>query len=254
MLWRGDANNTSSTCCGAPRSARPRKTSRDSRRCRSCPPSNGLLSFERVPDDVDDRNRTPGYVGVTARAAGGFQPLTNIDDARQRWLFRMVHSERPLQEKMALFWHNHFATAYSKIAGHRSAPPTRPALLAAKTGEDRRGRRRADRAVPASSRVGNFRDLLVAVAKDPAMLVWLDGRLNVRGRPQENFARELMELFTMGVGTFQETDVYAGARVFTGWNLARAGATGTTRSATCRAARHRRQGVLVPDLSRTAAA
>src|SRR4030095_1203471 len=51
--------------------------------------------------------------------------------------------------------------------------------------------------------------------------VWLDGRLNVRGRPQENFARELMELFTMGVGTFPETDVYAGARVFTGWNLAR---------------------------------
>jgi uncharacterized protein (DUF1800 family) len=69
--------------------------------------------------------------------------------------------------------------------------------------------------------VGNFRDLLVAVAQDPAMLVWLDGRSNVRGRPQENFARELMELFTMGVGTFEESDVYAGARVFTGWNLAR---------------------------------
>jgi uncharacterized protein (DUF1800 family) len=69
--------------------------------------------------------------------------------------------------------------------------------------------------------LGNFRDLLVAVAKDVAMLVWLDGRLNVRNRPQENFARELMELFTMGVGTFEETDVYAAARVFTGWNLAR---------------------------------
>ena len=53
------------------------------------------------------------------------------------------------------------------------------------------------------------------------MLVWLDGRTNVRGRPQENFARELMELFTMGVGTFTENDVYAGARVFTGWNLSR---------------------------------
>ena len=67
--------------------------------------------------------------------------------------------------------------------------------------------------------LGNFRDLLIEVAKDPAMLVWLDGRTNVRARPQENFARELMELFTMGVGHFQETDVYAGARVFTGWNL-----------------------------------
>ena len=69
--------------------------------------------------------------------------------------------------------------------------------------------------------LGNFRDLLIAIAKDVAMLVWLDGRTNVRGRPQENFARELMELFTMGVGTFAEADVYAGARVFTGWNLAR---------------------------------
>src|SRR5687767_9371643 len=59
------------------------------------------------------------------------------------------------------------------------------------------------------------------MAKDVAMLVWLDGRLNIRARPQENFARELMELFTMGVGTFTEPDVYAAARVFTGWNLSR---------------------------------
>jgi len=69
--------------------------------------------------------------------------------------------------------------------------------------------------------LGNFRDLLLAVAKDTAMLVWLDGRTNVKGKPQENFARELMELFTMGVDTFAESDVLAGARVFTGWNLAR---------------------------------
>ena len=51
------------------------------------------------------------------RRGGPFSPNTNIEDARQRWLFRMVHSQRPLQEKMALFWHNHFATAYSKVAG-----------------------------------------------------------------------------------------------------------------------------------------
>ena len=57
----------------------------------------------------------PGHVGVTTR--GQFLPAINITDARQRWLFRMVHSQRPLQEKMALFWHNHFATAYSKITG-----------------------------------------------------------------------------------------------------------------------------------------
>src|SRR6266513_850626 len=71
--------------------------------------------------------------------------------------------------------------------------------------------------------LGNFRDLLLAVAKDVAMLVWLDGRTNVKAKPQENFAREIMELFTVGVGHYTEPDVYAGARVFTGWNLARPG-------------------------------
>ena len=74
-----------------------------------------LLNYEQVPDDVDEPHRSAGHVGVTTR--GQFLPRTNITDARQRWLFRMVHTRRPLQEKMALFWHNHFATAYSKITG-----------------------------------------------------------------------------------------------------------------------------------------
>ena len=87
--------------------------------------------------------------------------------------------------------------------------------------------------------LGNFRDLLLAVAKDTAMLVWLDGRTNVKGKPQENFARELMELFTMGVDTFAETDVYAGARVFTGWNLARPSNAYYTLQLCRRPARHR---------------
>jgi uncharacterized protein (DUF1800 family) len=178
-----------------------------------------LVNYDRIPDDVDSKIGQPGYVGVTARAANGFQPLISIDDARQRWLFRMVHSQRPLQEKMTLFWHNHFATAWSKINGSLNTLDANR-MMAAKPGEDAQGvigqiellRQHA---------LGNFKDILVAIAKDPAMLVWLDGRQNVRGRPQENFARELMELFTMGVGTFTETDVYAGARVFTGWNLSR---------------------------------
>ena len=67
--------------------------------------------------------------------------------------------------------------------------------------------------------LGNFRDILVNIAKDTAMLIWLDGRTNTRARPQENFGREIMELFTMGVGHYTEADVYAAARVFTGWNL-----------------------------------
>src|SRR5215471_10904536 len=74
-----------------------------------------LLDYTNQPDDVDSFIGRPGYVGTTSQ--GAFSPTSNITDARQRWLFRMVHSQRPLQEKMALFWHNHFATAQSKISG-----------------------------------------------------------------------------------------------------------------------------------------
>jgi len=177
-----------------------------------------LLGYEAFPDDVDSHVGTTGYVGVTARSGSGFQPAINILDGRQRWLFRMVHSKRPLQEKMALFWHNHFATAYSKIVNEIGDTAIASRMFAAKV-EDDGSRTRGQLQLFRDYALGNFRDLLVEVAKDPAMLVWLDGRTNVRARPQENFARELMELFTMGVGEFAETDVYAGARVFTGWNL-----------------------------------
>jgi uncharacterized protein (DUF1800 family) len=178
-----------------------------------------LLDYGQQPDDVDQAIGKPGYVGTTSQAA--FSPSTNITDARQRWLFRMVHTKRPLQEKMALFWHNHFATAQSKISGDTtSEDATR--MLAAKPSEDPGGVK-GQLELLRDYALGNFRDLLVAVAQDPAMLFWLDGRSNVRAHPQENFARELMELFTMGVDTFAEADVYAGARVFTGWNLAHPG-------------------------------
>ena len=184
-----------------------------------------LLNYSAMPDDVDSFIGRAGYVGITARS--GFAPNTNITDARQRWLFRMVHSQRPLQEKMALFWHNHFATAYSKIAGEAGdIEATR--MLAAKPSEDAAGAK-GQIELFREYALGNFRDLLIGVAKDPAMLYWLDGRSNFRARPQENFARELMELFTMGVGTFTEPDVYAGARVFTGWNLARRASGGGQR-------------------------
>ena len=134
----------------------------------------------------------------------------------------MVHSDRPLQEKMTLFWHNHFATAYTKVAGTLGAAEGD----ALHGGEAVGGSRQACAArsrCSASNALGNFRDLLVDIAKDTAMLVWLDGRTNTRARPQENFGREIMELFTMGVGHYTEADVYAAARVFTGWNLTRPG-------------------------------
>ena len=77
--------------------------------------TDALLNYDRFIDVVDTFIGQPGYVNTTIR--GQFLPQSNIVDARQRWLFRMVHSDRPLQEKMTLFWHNHFATGYTKIAG-----------------------------------------------------------------------------------------------------------------------------------------
>ena len=180
-----------------------------------------LIDYENQPDDVDSKIGQSAYLSVVARG-GAFSPNTNIEDARQRWLFRMAHSRRPLQEKMALFWHNHFATGYSKLAGTFGAIQGTK-MLSLKSGElpGPQGQLELFR----ERALGNFRDLLVEVARDPATLVWLDGRLNTRLRPQENFGREIMELFTFGIGNYTEQDVYAAARVFTGWNLRLVGTT-----------------------------
>ena len=173
-----------------------------------------FLNYEQEADDVDTHIGSPDYIAVTTR--GQFSPNTVINDARQRELFRMVHSTRPLQEKMALFWHNHFATAYSKIAGA--------------VGQDRATRMMdndpgsLDGSEPGQIQklrqfgTGSFPNLLLTMAKDPAMIYWLDSQLNTRTRPQENFGREIMELFSMGIGNYTEADVYAAARVFTGFN------------------------------------
>ena len=115
---------------------------------------------------------------------------------------------------MTLFWHNHFATAYSKIAGTFGASEG-ARYLAAKASEDP-GKVRGQIEMLRENALGNFRDILTSIAKDTAMLIWLDNRTNTKAKPQENFAREIMELFTVGVGNYTEADVYAGARVFTG--------------------------------------
>jgi hypothetical protein len=97
-----------------------------------------------VPDDVDDKIQQAGYVGVTS--SGPFSPHSSIADARQRWLFRMVHSECPLQEKMTLFWHNYFATGYNKIAG-ALGPHRGRAVSGGQAGGGRRPGARPDRDV-----------------------------------------------------------------------------------------------------------
>jgi hypothetical protein len=114
------------------------------------------------------------------------------------WANRMVDSPRPLQEKMALFWHGHFASNEAKVRDYRK-------LLGELEIFEKQG-------------TGNFRDLTVAVAQSPGMLSFLDAGVNVKGAANENFAREIMELFTMGVGNYTEKDIREAARAFTGWN------------------------------------
>ena len=114
------------------------------------------------------------------------------------WANRMLNTQRPFQEKMTLFWHGHFATTEEKVRDYRKLNIQNELL-----------RQHAN---------GNFRTLMVAVAKDPAMLAFLDAGVNLKGAPNENFAREIMELFTMGVGNYTEQDIKEAARAFTGWN------------------------------------
>jgi len=113
------------------------------------------------------------------------------------WANRMLASPRPLEEKLTLFWHGHFATGENKVRDYRMM--LRQNLMF-----------RANAS-------GRLQDLLIAILKDPGMLVYLDNGENVKAHPNENFGRELLELFTMGVGHYSEHDVREAARAFTGW-------------------------------------
>ncbi|MEK6299677.1 MAG: DUF1800 domain-containing protein [Acidobacteriota bacterium] len=126
----------------------------------------------------------------------------NRGELERWWFTRMTHTRRPFEEKMTLFWHNHFATAASKVDD----------IFMYVQNLTLRGHA-----------LDRFDDLLLRVAQDPAMLIWLDGVTNIAGKPNENFGRELQELFTMGIRdvvtgelNYTETDVQEIARAFTG--------------------------------------
>jgi len=175
-----------------------------------------LLNYESQSTDHDSKIGQPEYVGITTSSGNPFSPNTLINDARQRWLFRMIHSRRPLEEKMALFWHNHFATAYSKLAG--AVGQERATRLMDNDPTSLDGSPAGQIQVLREFATGSFPGMLLAMSKHPAMVYWLDSQLNTRTRPQENFGREIMELFSLGIGNYTEADVYAAARVFTGYN------------------------------------
>ena len=135
----------------------------------------------------------------TAMLARTITEANNGQEARAWWLYRMLYSTQPLREKMTLFWHNHFATSNVKVknAGFM-------------LGQYRLMHEHA---------LGSFRTMLEGMSKDPAMMIWLDTSQSKKGKANENYARELMELFSLGIGHYTEKDVREGARAFTGWRI-----------------------------------
>ena len=126
---------------------------------------------------------------------GGMPPA-----AQMNWLYHMVNTKRPLEEKMALFWHHLFATGNSKV-DNGDALLTQIYLFREKG-------------------LGNYRDLLLDVAKNPTMIFWLDNQQNHGTAVNENWGRELLELFSLGAGNYTEKDVRECSRAFTGWTFA----------------------------------
>ena len=125
--------------------------------------------------------------------------LMLLESSQGYWLYRIINTRRPLEEKMALFWHGLFATAYGKL-NHAKAVVNQTHTF----------RRHG---------LGNFADILLELSRDPAMIFWLDNKDNHKDAPNENYGRELLELFSMGIGNYTEDDVKAAARSFTGWTI-----------------------------------
>jgi uncharacterized protein (DUF1800 family) len=178
-----------------------------------------LIDYERIPDDTPAPDWTQNIAEneITQRNAiykvadadtrrvlqrmDSVEKHRQISDLRYWWLRRMALGPRPFQEKMTLFWHGHFATSFEKVYS--------PYFLWLQNETLRQ------------NAMGSFPQLLIAVAEDPAMLDYLDGERSNKNKPNENFGREVMELFTLGEGNYTEHDIQQLAKAFTGWGLAK---------------------------------
>jgi uncharacterized protein (DUF1800 family) len=153
-----------------------------------------LLSPEQVDDSASDHELAPLALDMADP-----ESRKKIEAAKFWWFMRMLTTQRPLREKMTLFWHTHFATANYKVGD---------AVLMLQQNDLFR-----------DNALGSFESFLQQVTRDPAMLIWLDNRANRKGAPNENYAREVMELFTLGIGNYTDEDVKQAARAFTGYSL-----------------------------------
>jgi hypothetical protein len=172
----------------------------------------GLNGFpESRPEATERAEKQGASMGIDVKPAGN-RPVQPVSDRFFYWLRatlletrrlgywwanRMLQTTHPVEQKMALLWHGHFATHENKVRDYRKMMQQIDLFERYAT--------------------GNLRDLTIEIARNPAMLYFLDAQYNVKGAPNENFAREVMELFTMGVGNYTEKDVREAARAFTGW-------------------------------------
>ena len=151
-----------------------------------------LLHPENMPPALDDED-------LIRRYHVDENGLLIVDSCQTYLVYRMINTSRPLEEKLALFWHSIFATGYTKL--------NQPKAILNQIEMFRR------------HGLGRFRDLLAEVSRDPAMIFWLDNKDNHKDAVNENFGRELLELFSMGVGNYTEDDVRQSSRAFTGWTI-----------------------------------
>lgn len=161
----------------------------------------GTVARTPAPASVNEYVSPRGMRNLSEEDRKAFrrQQIERAVELKNWWVAEMLATPTPLTERMTLFWHNHFTSSLQKVKS--SALMYRQNVLL---------RRNA---------LGNFGTLLHAVARDPAMLVYLDSASNRRGKPNENFAREVMELFTLGEGHYTEQDIREAARAFTGWSI-----------------------------------
>jgi uncharacterized protein (DUF1800 family) len=152
-----------------------------------------LLNFQHIPNTVLDQKL----------AAANFD-FSNVQDQQRWWLTRMVYSAHPLEEKMTLFWAGLLTSSYRKVGGKQGYP-----LIQQQNDFLRK------------YGFGRFDDLLAGITIDPAMLIWLDGLNSRVGHPNENYAREEMELFSLGIGNYTQQDIQESARALTGWTINR---------------------------------
>jgi len=157
-----------------------------------------LINYEAI-DNSALESELAGLTSVTLPATVPVYDLATTNGLRKWFLHRMVFTKRPLEEKMTYFWNGHWTSGIAKVQG-----------VTLMLNQNKTQRQYA---------LGKFDDIVVKMSQDPAMLIWLDNATSRAGRPNENYSRELMELFTLGVDKYTQTDVTETARALTGWTV-----------------------------------